>query len=149
MTLKNLLKSAAFLLGLALAAGGARAQIDANAPESPYGGSTVEDIVARVNDQIITKSDYDRAQEELDQEGHQRGQTMQEMAASRRDLLRNLIDQQLWLSKAKELNVSGSMRFASNTISIRLKIWKRQQKSRMFPSRTSRPTSAIRSLPRK
>ena len=107
MTLKNLLKSAAFLLGLALAAGGARAQIDANAPESPYGGSTVEDIVARVNDQIITKSDYDRAQEELDQEGHQRGQTMQEMAASRRDLLRNLIDQQLWLSKAKELNVTG------------------------------------------
>jgi len=107
MTLKNLLKSVALLLGLALAAGSARAQNDANAPESPYGGSTVEDIVARVNDQIITKSDYDRAQEELDQEGHQRSQTMQEMAASRRDLLRNLIDQQLWLSKAKELNVTG------------------------------------------
>ena len=107
MTSKNLLKSAAFLLGMALAAGAAGAQNDANAPESPYGGSTVEDIVARVNDQIITKSDYDRALEELNQEGRQRGQTMQEMAASRRDLLRNQIDQQLWLSKAKELNVTG------------------------------------------
>ena len=64
MTSKNLLKSAAFLLGMALAAGAAGAQNDANAPESPYGGSTVEDIVARVNDQIITKSDYDRALED-------------------------------------------------------------------------------------
>ena len=42
-------------------------------PASPYGGTTVEDIIARVNDQIITSSDYDRAMKELDQEERQRG----------------------------------------------------------------------------
>ena len=76
-------------------------------PESPYGGTTVEEIVARVNDQIITKSDYDRAQAELDQEMRQRGATMQEISDSHKDLLRNLIDQQLWLAKGKELGITG------------------------------------------
>jgi len=79
----------------------------ANEPESPYGGSVVEDIIARVNDEIITKSDYERAESELDQEGQQHGASMQEMAAQRKDLLRNLIDQQLWLSKGKELDITG------------------------------------------
>ena len=72
-------------------------------PASPYGGTVVEDIIARVNDQIITQSDYERAMNELNQEGQQHGETMQQMSDQRRDLLRNLIDQQLWLSKGKEL----------------------------------------------
>ncbi len=55
----------------------------ANEPQSPFGGSVVEDIVARVNDQIITKSDYDRALDELDQEGRQRNETMQEISTTR------------------------------------------------------------------
>ncbi len=75
--------------------------------QSPYGGTTVEDIIARVNDQIITNSDYNRALKELDQEARQHGATMQEISDAHKDLLRNLIDQQLWLSKGKELGITG------------------------------------------
>ena len=67
----------------------------------------VEDIIARVNDQIISRSDYERALKELDTEGRQRGLTMQQLSEQHRDLLRNLIDQQLWLSKGKELGING------------------------------------------
>ena len=76
-------------------------------PQSPYGGVIVQDIIARVNDQIISRSDYDRALKELDGEGHQRGLTMQQLSEQHKDLLRNLIDQQLWLSKGKELGING------------------------------------------
>lgn len=91
----------------------------ANEPASPYGGTVVEDMIARVNDQIITRSDYDRALNELNQEGRERGETMQEMAGSRKDLLRNLIDQQLWLSKAKELNITGETELVKRLDEIR------------------------------
>jgi peptidyl-prolyl cis-trans isomerase SurA len=88
-------------------------------PQSPFGGTVVEDIVARINDQIITKSDYDRALDELNQEGRQHDESMQEMAAARKDLLRNLIDQQLWLSKGKELNVTGETELVKRLDEIR------------------------------
>jgi peptidyl-prolyl cis-trans isomerase SurA len=107
MTGKHLRIYAALAMGMALLANHCAAQNQANEPASPYGGTTVEDKIARVNDQIITKSDYDRAMNELDQEGRQHGESMQEMASARKDLLRNLIDQQLWLSKGKELGITG------------------------------------------
>ncbi len=90
-------------LSAVLLAGFAGAQAHPSSTASPYGGTTVEEIISRVNDQIITKSDYDRAQNELDQEMRQRGSSMQEISDSHKDLLRNLIDQQLWLAKGKEL----------------------------------------------
>ena len=90
-----------------------------NEPESPYGGSVVEDIIARVNDEIITKSDYDRAESELDQEGQQHGASMQEMATQRKDLLRNLVDQQLWLSKGKDLDITGETELVKRLDEIR------------------------------
>ncbi len=119
MRLKTLCIPAAFVFSTVLLVCPVWAQNDTNAPESPYGGSTVEDIIARVNDQIITKSDYDRAETELDQEGHQHGETMQEMAAARKDLLRNLIDQQLWLSKGKELGITGDTELTKRLDEIR------------------------------
>ncbi len=105
--LKFLSIGAALVVGVTAMATGSVARAQANGPASPYGGSVVEDIIARVNDQIITKSDYDRAMDDLDQEGRQRGESMQQMADARRDLLRNLIDQQLWLSKGKEMGITG------------------------------------------
>jgi peptidyl-prolyl cis-trans isomerase SurA len=97
------------LLGTAILATGAHAQNHpaSTTPQSPYGGVTVEDILARVNDQIITRSDYDRALKEMDNEARQRGATMQQISEGHKDLLRNLIDQQLWLSKGKELGITG------------------------------------------
>jgi peptidyl-prolyl cis-trans isomerase SurA len=119
MTSRLLRTFAAFVSGTVLLAGMTLAQTPANEPESPYGGTTVEDIIARVNDQIITKSDYDRALTELDQEARQHGETMQEMAAAHKDLLRNLIDQQLWLSKGKELNITGETELTKRLDDIR------------------------------
>lgn len=119
MSLRLFRGFAALAVGAALLACTSFALGQASEPESPYGGSVVEDIIARVNDQIITKSDYDRAETELDQEGHQRGLSMQEMAAERKDLLRNLIDQQLWLSKAKELNITGETELVKRLDEIR------------------------------
>jgi peptidyl-prolyl cis-trans isomerase SurA len=88
-------------------------------PASPYGGVTVEEIIARVNDQIITRSDYDRAMKELDDEGRQRGLTMQQLSEAHTDLLRNLIDQQLWLSKGKELGITGDTELVNRLNEIR------------------------------
>jgi peptidyl-prolyl cis-trans isomerase SurA len=119
MRLRSFSIPAAFVFGAMLLVCPTGAQNETNSPESPYGGATVEDIIARVNDQIITKSDYDRALEQLDQEGRQHGETMQEMSVARKDLLRNLIDQQLWLSKAKELGVTGDIELTKRLDEIR------------------------------
>jgi len=107
MNSRKLRIPAAIVFGTALLATSALAQTRPAAPESPYGGATVEEIIARVNDQVISSSDYDRAMKEMDQEARQHGATMQEISAAHRDLLRSLIDQQLWLSKAKELGITG------------------------------------------
>jgi peptidyl-prolyl cis-trans isomerase SurA len=119
MTLRLLRNSAALVLSTALLMGPNLVRSQANEPASPYGGTVVEDIIARVNDQIITQSDYNRALDELDQEGRQRGETMQEMAAQRKDLLRNLIDQQLWISKGKELGLTGDTELIKRLDDIR------------------------------
>ncbi len=77
----------------------------ADAP--PVAGKVVEDIVARVNDQIITSSDYDRAAEQLTSEAGQQAIPPRELEQKKTDLLRDLIDQQLLLSKGKELGITG------------------------------------------
>jgi peptidyl-prolyl cis-trans isomerase SurA len=120
MTLRLLRTPAAFVFSTVLLASYALAQTThPAAPESPYGGTTIAEIIARVNDQVITRSDYDRAMKELDQEGHQHGASMQELSAAHKDLLRNLIDQQLWLSKGKELNINGETELVNRLNEIR------------------------------
>jgi peptidyl-prolyl cis-trans isomerase SurA len=119
MTLRILRTPAAFVFGTVLLASSTLAQTRPAAPESPYGGTTVEDIIARVNDQVITRSDYDRAMKELDAEAHQHGASMQEISEAHKDLLRNLIDQQLWLSKGKELNITGETQLVNRLNEIR------------------------------
>ena len=111
--------TAAFVFGTLLLAASTQAQTKPAAPESPYGGVTVEDIVARVNDQIITRSDYDRAMKEMDEEAKEHGATMQQISEGHKDLLRNLIDQQLWLSKGKELGINGETELVKKLDEIR------------------------------
>lgn len=74
---------------------------------SPYAGTVVEERIAQVNDEIISKSDYERATQEMEQEARQQNWTQQQIFEQRRDLLRSLIDRQLLLSKGKELGVTG------------------------------------------
>lgn len=107
MTLKSLSTPATLAFGAVLLAGAATAHSQNGSPSSPYGGNVVERIVARINDQVITQSDYDRALKEMDQEARQHGDSMQQTSAQHKDLLRGLIDQQLWLSKGKELGITG------------------------------------------
>ena len=120
MTLRFLRIPAAIVFGTTLLASPMLAPAQNIAPQSPYGGVTVQDIIARVNDQIITRSDYDRALTEVDQEARQRGaSTLQEISAAHKDLLRNLIDQQLWLSKGKELGITGDTELIKRLDEIR------------------------------
>jgi peptidyl-prolyl cis-trans isomerase SurA len=75
-------------------------------------GTVVEEIVARVNNQIITLSDYQKAAVGLRQEAAQDCQNcspMQiqgEVEKRQRDLLRDMIDQQLLIERAKDMDVS-------------------------------------------
>ena len=118
MNLRSLRIPAAFVFGTLLLATSAPAQ-SSGAATRPYGGNVVEQIIARVNDQIITTTDYDRAMKELDQEERQRGASMQEISEAHKDLLRNLIDQQLWLSKGKEMGITGETELINRLNDIR------------------------------
>jgi peptidyl-prolyl cis-trans isomerase SurA len=86
---------------------------------APVNGKVVEDIVARVNDQIITQSDYDRAAEQLDQESKQQAIPPRELQQKQADLLRDQIDQQLLLSKGKELGITGETELIKRLDEIR------------------------------
>jgi len=85
----------------------------------PVQGKVVEDIVARVNDQIITSSDYDRAAEQLTAEAGQQSIPPRELEQKKADLLRDLIDQQLLLSKGKELGITGETELIKRLDEIR------------------------------
>ncbi len=89
------------------------------AQASPFGGTVVEEVVARVNDQIISKSDYDRAAQEMEQQGRQQGLSQQEIDAQKKDLLRDLVDRQLLLSKGKEMGITGETELVKELDNIR------------------------------
>jgi peptidyl-prolyl cis-trans isomerase SurA len=86
---------------------------------APVQGKVVEEIVARVNDQIITQSDYDRAAEQLDSEAKQQAIPERELQQKQADLLRDQIDQQLLLSKGKELGITGETELIKRLDEIR------------------------------
>src|ERR1700760_2404467 len=96
-----------------------RATFNTKAEDSPFGGNVVEERVAQVNDQIISTSDYNRSAAQLDQEARQQGWTEQELGDHKRDLLRDLIDQQLLLSKGKDLDITGETELVRRLDEIR------------------------------
>jgi peptidyl-prolyl cis-trans isomerase SurA len=70
-------------------------------------GVVVEDVVARVNDQIISRSDVQRVEDQLALEVQQNRMSPADVATAQKDLLRDMIDEQLLLSKAKELGINA------------------------------------------
>ncbi|HVN18875.1 MAG TPA: peptidylprolyl isomerase [Dongiaceae bacterium] len=72
-------------------------------------GQVVEEIVARVNNQIITRSEYNRSKDQLRDEVKQQEPNNPDQAYAERekDVLRDLIDQQLLLEKGKDLGISA------------------------------------------
>jgi peptidyl-prolyl cis-trans isomerase SurA len=75
------------------------------APITPN-GQVVEDVIVQVNDQIITRSDLERAEQQLQQDAQQSNASAAELADRQKTLLRDLIDQQLLLSRGKELGIN-------------------------------------------
>ncbi|MGA9901096.1 MAG: SurA N-terminal domain-containing protein, partial [Terriglobales bacterium] len=71
--------------------------------------TVVEEIVCRVNNQIITRTEYVRSRDQLKQEVLQQDPTNADRAFADRqkDVLRDLIDQQLLLQKGKDLGITG------------------------------------------
>jgi peptidyl-prolyl cis-trans isomerase SurA len=80
--------------------------LPSQAPITPN-GSVVEDAVARINDQIITRTEYQAAEDQLLQEGRQDNLSQADLDDRVNNLLRDLIDEQLLLSKGKELGITG------------------------------------------
>jgi peptidyl-prolyl cis-trans isomerase SurA len=74
-----------------------------------YADTVVEEIIARVNNQIITRSEYQRSKEQLKQEAQQQdpGNAEKVVAERDKDVLRDLVDQQLLLEKGKDLGITA------------------------------------------
>jgi len=72
-------------------------------------GQVVEEIVARVNSQIITRSEFLRSKDQLKDDVRQQDPSNADKLFSERekDILRDLIDQQLLLEKGKDLGITG------------------------------------------
>ena len=70
--------------------------------------TVVEEIIARINSNIITRADLRRSREQMLTEMHQQepNATSQDIKDHEKDLLRDLIDQQLLLQKGEELGIN-------------------------------------------
>lgn len=71
--------------------------------------TVVEEIVARVNNQIITRTEYIRSKEDLKKEAQQQDPVNADKIVTERDkdVLRDLIDQSLLLGKGKDLGITA------------------------------------------
>src|ERR1700691_214794 len=71
--------------------------------------TVVQEIIARVNNQIITRSEYVRSEEDLRKEAQQQDPINADkvVAEKDKDVLRDLIDQQLLLEKGKDLGITA------------------------------------------
>ena len=74
-----------------------------------FAGDTIEEIVARVDNQIITRTEYLRSKEEMRKEVMQQDPVNADkiMADRDKDALRDLIDQQLLLEKGKDMGITA------------------------------------------
>jgi len=72
-------------------------------------GQVVEEIVTRVNGQIITLSEFQRSKDQLRDDVKQQDPANADKLYSERekDVLRDLVDQQLLLEKGKDLGITG------------------------------------------
>jgi peptidyl-prolyl cis-trans isomerase SurA len=78
-------------------------------PALAVGQAVVEEIITRVNNQIITRSEYQRSKDQLRDEVRQQDPVNADRIYTERekDVLRDLIDQQLLLQKGKDLGITG------------------------------------------
>jgi peptidyl-prolyl cis-trans isomerase SurA len=71
--------------------------------------AVIEEIIARVNNQIITRTEYLHSKEELKKEAQQQDPVNADKIVAERDkdVLRDLIDQELLLAKGKDMGITA------------------------------------------
>ncbi len=126
---KAVLLSTVFCLTTALAfaqtAAPAQSTAPAQTPAPPPAsqGTVIEEIIARVNNAIVTRSDYQRAREQTLNELKQRlGDAQGEAEFAKQDeknVLRDLIDQQLLVQKGQDLGVNADNQVIKELDSLR------------------------------
>jgi peptidyl-prolyl cis-trans isomerase SurA len=87
--------------------------------------TVVEEIIARINNSIVTRADLRKAREQLYSEAHQQQDTAaSELQAKdhEKDLLRDLIDQQLLLQKASDLGITADTDLVKRLNELRLQM---------------------------
>jgi peptidyl-prolyl cis-trans isomerase SurA len=96
---------------------------------TPARGKIVEEIVARVNNSIITSADYERSRTELIDDVRRdcttehctQEQFEKTVREKQKDVLRNLIDRELLIQRAKDLNISVESDVVKELDDIRVK----------------------------
>jgi peptidyl-prolyl cis-trans isomerase SurA len=87
--------------------------------------TVIEEIVAKVNGEIITRSDIDRTRKQMEAAMREQGATgerlQQALAEADKNILRERIDQLLLQSKAKELNLNVDSEVAKQLADIQRK----------------------------
>jgi peptidyl-prolyl cis-trans isomerase SurA len=80
---------------------------------NPESGKTVEEIIARINNEIITRSEYDKARQTAEEEAKSECQnrcTPEQLQIAvedrKKNTLRDLVDQSLLVQRAKDMGVS-------------------------------------------
>jgi peptidyl-prolyl cis-trans isomerase SurA len=71
--------------------------------------AVIEEIIARVNNEIVTRTEFIRSRDQLKQEIQQQEPAGADriFAEKQRDVLRDLIDHQLLIQKGKDLGITG------------------------------------------
>src|SRR6266849_8746713 len=106
----------------------ATALAPAKNPATPTAsGKTVEEIIARVNNEIITRSEYKRARQSSEEDVRQEGQnrcTPEQLQTAiddhQKTTLRDLIDQSLLVQRAKDMGVSVEPELIKRLDAIRI-----------------------------
>jgi len=78
-------------------------------PSLSFADTVVEEIIARINNEIVTRTEFIRSRDQLKQEVQQQDPASADrlFAEKQHDVLRDLIDQQLLLQKGKDLGITG------------------------------------------
>jgi peptidyl-prolyl cis-trans isomerase SurA len=88
-------------------------------PAKTPDGTVVEDVIVRVNDQIIDRSDYERGEQELAASAQQKSMSAADLEEAQKNLLRDMIDKQLLLSRGKELDINADAEVVRRLDTIR------------------------------
>jgi peptidyl-prolyl cis-trans isomerase SurA len=94
---------------------------------NPDTGKTVEEIIARVNNEIITRSEYDKARQTAQEDAKQECQnrcTPEQLQADieerQKHTLRDLVDQSLLVQRAKDMGMSVEAEVIKRLDAIRI-----------------------------